>query len=222
MNRNTTVWAGMGLMLAFAGAAWAQEAKLEPMTTGMLLDYLPDDSHVETRLDGDFNGDGIGDTAFVGGNDNKRLLRVMLGYRDEFDLGHTPAGEAELEVAPLGAPSLSLKKGVLIVGDLTGGTTATATTYRYRYDAQTQRMRLIGLDAERYSRTNSHDSLKLSWNLLNGARIAQRGHVNDSGQGDEAYRYGPERKLSSKSAPVYMEDTPSPDALLDAEAGADG
>ena len=221
MKRGRTMWVGMGLALALAGAAWAQEPKLEPMTERMLLDYLPDDSRVETRLDGDFNGDGLGDTAYVGGNDGKRLLKVMLGYKDEFDLGHTPTGEAELEVGPLGAASLSLKKGVLIVEDLTGDTTATATTYRYRYDAQTRRMRLIGLDAQRYSRTNSHDSLKFSWNLLTGTRIVQRGRVNDSGQGDEAYRYEPERKLASKSAPVYMEETPSPDALLD-EQGQGG
>lgn len=220
MKRSRTMWVGIGLALAFAGTAWAQEPKLEPMTESMLVDYLPDDSRVETRLDGDFNGDGIGDTAYVGGNDEKRLLKVMLGYRDEFDLGHSPTGEAALEVAPLGSASLSFKKGVLIVEDLTGGTTATATTYRYRYDPQTKRMRLIGLDAERYSRTNSHDTLKLSWNLLTGARIVQRGRVNDSGKGDEAYRYDPERKLSSKSAPVYMDETPSPDALIDAELEA--
>ena len=222
MKRSTTMWAGIGFALVFAGAASAQEPKLEPMTEGMLLNYLPDDSRVETRLDGDFNGDGLGDTAFFGGNDDKRVLGVMLGYKDEFDFGHSPAGEAELEIGPLGPASLVLKKGVLIVEDLTGGTTATATTYRYRYDAQTRRMRLIGLDAQRYSRTNSHDSLKFSWNLLNGARIVQRGYVNDSGKGDEAYRYGPERKLASKSSPVYMEETPRPDALLDAEQGAGG
>lgn len=218
MKQGRIKWAGIGLALAVAGAAAAQEPKLEPMTDSMLRDYLPDDSTVEVRLDGDFNGDGIGDTAYVGGTDDKRLLKLMLGYKDELDWGYSPAGEAALEVAPLGSASLSFKKGVLIVEDLTGGTTATASTYRYRYDAAAKRFRLIGLDAERYSRTNSHDSLKFSWNLLTGARIVQRGYVNDSGQGEEAYRYGPERKLSSKAAPVWIDDTPSPDAMLDAEA----
>ncbi|RDZ28835.1 hypothetical protein [Lysobacter silvisoli] len=218
MKQGRIKWAGIGVALAFAGVAWAQEPKLEPMTDGMLRDYLPDDSQLEVRLDGDFNGDGIGDTAYVGGTDEKRLLKIMLGYKDELDWGYSPAGEAELEVAPLGSASLSFKKGVLIVGDLTGGTTATASTYRYRYDPAVKRFRLIGLDAERYSRTNSHDSLKFSWNLLTGARIVQRGYVNDSGQGDEAYRYGPERKLASKAAPVWIDDTPSPDAMLDADA----
>ena len=222
MKRRTKAWLVMGGAALLASAAAAQTPRLEPMSDRMLLDYLPDDSRIETRLDGDFNGDGIVDTAYVGGNDSKRLLRVMLGYKDELDWGHSPAGEAELETTPLGAASLALRKNVLIVEDLTGGTTATATTYRYRYDAQTRRMRLIGLDAQRYSRTNSHDSLKFSWNLLTGARIVQVGHVNDSGQGDEAYRYGPERKLASRSEPVYMEEAPNPDELLDAEQGAGG
>lgn len=222
MKLRTKAWLTVGCAALLAGAAAAQQPRLAPMSERMLLDYLPDDSRIETRLDGDFNGDGLVDTAYVGGNDSKRLLRVMIGYKDEFDFGHSPAGEAELETTPLGAASLALRKNVLIVEDLAGGTTATATTYRYRYDAQTRRMRLIGLDAQRYSRSNSHDSLKFSWNLLTGARILQVGHVNDSGQGDEAYRYRPERKLASKSAPVYMEETPNPDALLDAEQGAGG
>lgn len=222
MKSRTKPWLGMGCAALLTGVAAAQQPQPAPMTEPMLLDYLPDDSRIEARLNGDFNGDGLVDTAYVGGNDDKRLLKVMLGYKDELEWGTTPAGEAELETTPLGAAALSLKKNVLIVEDLTGGTTAIATTYRYRYDAQTRRMRLIGLDAERYSRTNSHDSLKFSWNLLTGARIVQVGHVNDSGQGDEAYRYGPERKLAAKSSPVYMEDAPNPDELLDAALGTGG
>lgn len=135
MKRRTKAWLGMGCAALLASATAAQPSRLEPMTERMLLDYLPDDSRIETRLDGDFNGDGIGDTAYVGGNEDKRLLKVMLGYKDELDWGHSPAGEAELETTPLGSASLALKKNVLIVEDLTGGTTATAATYRYRYDA---------------------------------------------------------------------------------------
>ncbi|TDU32775.1 hypothetical protein DFR24_2179 [Panacagrimonas perspica] len=205
-----------GLLLAVSSAHADPQPKFEPMTEQMLIDTLPVDATLEVRVDADLNGDGIVDTAFIGGTEEKRLLKVMLGYKDEFDWGHAPAGELELDSYPLGPATLSVKKGVLVVEDLTGGTTATSATYRYRYDAKlpVPGMRLIGLDAENYSRTNSHDSFKISWNLLSGAFVSRRGRVNE-GAGDEAYRYDPERKSVRKSAPILLGATPRPDDLLD-------
>ena len=104
-----------------------------------------------------------------------RYARVMLAYRSEVDFGHQPVGELELDASPLGPAALSIRNGVLVIEDLTGGTTATATTYRYRYDQPHHQMRLIGIDAERYSRTSSHDIIKVSWNLLNGDHVVERG-----------------------------------------------
>jgi hypothetical protein len=78
-------------------------------------------------------------------------------------------------------------------------------------------MRLIGLDAERYSRTNSHGTIRLSWNLLTGAHLVQVGELDESGQGDAAYRFRPEQRTVQKSVPVYMSETPAPDGLIDAE-----
>lgn len=205
----------LSLLLVVSSAHADPEPKFEPMTEQMLIDTLPAGASLEVRLDGDFNGDGIVDTAFIGGTEEKRLLMVMLGYKDEFDWGHSPAGELELDAYPLGPATLSIKKGVLVVEDLTGGTTATSTTYRYRYDAKLPEpgMRLIGLDAENYSRTNSHDSFKISWNLLSGAFVSRRGRVNE-GAGDAAYRYDPERKSVRTSAPILLDATPNPDELI--------
>ncbi|MGO1073180.1 hypothetical protein [Lysobacter sp. CA199] len=71
--------------------------------------------------------------------------------------------------------------------------------------------RNVGLDAQRYSRTNSHGTVKLSWNLLTGDRVIERGEPNASGQGDAAIVYAPAKR---DSKPLYMETTPNPDELL--------
>lgn len=201
--------------LAMALAITAPAAAAVP-GEATLLQALPAGSAMETRLDADIDGDDIADVAFVAGNEDERLLVVEMGTRDGvFESASIHPGLDH----PLGPASLSLKKGVLLVEDLTGGTTATATTYRYRWDAGAMRLRLIGIDAERYSRTNQHDSLKISWNLLTGAHDMVRGVLNQhpASDNDAAYRYTrPERTLR-KSGPVYLEDTPDPDDLIDAE-----
>ena len=215
--RTPTLLAGLLLAAPLLAADDPQQPVFEPMTDQMLLDNLFDGATLEVRLNGDFNADGIPDSAFVGGSEEKRVLKVMLGYKDEFDWGHATGGEHELDV-PLGAAVLSFKKGVLLVEDLTGGTTATATTYRYRWDAKLPEpgLRLIGLDAQRYSRTNSHDSVKISWNLLSGGFVSQRGRVNEGGgDKDEAYKMDPEVKTVRKSKAILLEATPNPDEIID-------
>ena len=217
MMTKTILAAALGLLVITPViAADADVPELPPLTDQQLIDMLPTDSALEVRLNADFNADTIIDTAYIGGTEEKRVLKVMLGYKGEVDMGYEPAGEVEFENYPLGLAKLSAKKGVLVVEDLTGGTTATSATYRYRYDAKAGNMRLIGLDAQRYSRTNAHDSFKISWNLLSGTFISQRGHVNEkAGDKEEAYRYDPERKSERKSPPILLDNTPRPDELID-------
>ncbi|MGH8052083.1 MAG: hypothetical protein ACREPB_15585 [Arenimonas sp.] len=172
----------------------------------ILKNNSPDNTEIEVRLDGDFTGDGLNDVAFIAASEEKRVLIVMAGYVDEFDVGHEPIGQVELETFPLGAASLSLKKGVLIVEDLTGGTTATNALYRYRFDKTKKRMQLMGDDLTLYSRTNAHDSLKVSTNRLSGVSISQVGKLTKDG--DYADQPPVTKKVSSKA--IYMEDTPNP------------
>ena len=185
-----------------------------------LLADLPEGAHLETRRNGDINGDGIPDVAFVGRNDAARWLVVKIGYKDELDWGFEPVSvNKNLDPYPLGTANLSVKKNVLLVEDLTGGTTATMAIYRYRWDAKLKRMRLIGLDATTYSRTNSHDSIQTSWNLLTGTHQVVRGILNREPKSDEdvAYRMTKPDRTLRKSQPVYMEDTPEPGALVESE-----
>lgn len=185
-----------------------------------LLADLPAGANLEVRRNGDINGDGIPDVAFVGGNDDERWLVVKIGYKDELDWGFEPVSvNKQLDPYPLAAAGLSVKKHVLVVDDLVGGTTATMANYRYRWEQKTKRMRLIGLDAMHYSRTNEHDLVKTSWNLLTGAHEVVRGILilDPKGEDDPAYRYTKPDRTVRKSPPVYMEDTPDPDALVEAE-----
>ena len=133
---------------------------------------------IETRFDGDLNGDGLADVVFVErSNDDKRDLVALVGYRSETDIGFDKAGVMPLDAFPLGPASFSFRKGVLAVDDLTGGTTATSSTYRFRFDAAARRMRLIGVDAKLYSRTNNHGWSSISWNLLTGAMAVSYTHL---------------------------------------------
>lgn len=175
-----------------------------------LAAYMPDDAKIETRLEADVTGDGMADVVFVAANDEVRVLKVMMAYVDEFNTGHEPIGEAALETYPLGSASLSVKKGVLLVEDLTGGTTAIQSLYRYRFDPKARRMRLIGDDVTLYSRTNAHDSTRISTNRLTGAQTVTRSVVGEDGYTDQ-----PAQKKTVPTRPVYMEDAPTPEKTLD-------
>jgi len=204
------------LLMACALPAFAGRA---PATADEVMNLLPDNVRVETRVDGDLNGDGDSDTAVLWrseeGIDEERGLKVILADEHEGKLGWRDIGGVKLDPFPLGPGSLSIRRGVLAFEDLTGGTTATASTRRYRYDAAQGRMRLIGIDAERYSRTNNHGTVKVSWNLLNGRLIVQRGEPNTSGRGDEALIYAKPEHGIHTSSPLWIEESIDPDSLID-------
>ncbi len=190
-------------------AVCADRPQHPPMTAEQLAPYLPDGANIETRLDADLTGDGIRDLAVVAANDDARVLKVMIGYVDEFSLGLDPVGEMRMGSAPLGAASLTVKKGVLIVEDLDGGTTAIQSLYRFRFDPKQTKMRLIGDDVTLYSRTNAHDSRSISTNRLNGMQIVKRSVVGEDGYTDQ-----PEQKKKVGTAPIWIEDAPLPEDTL--------
>ena len=178
--------------------------------------FIGDGMEVETRFNGDLNGDGLADVVFVErGKDDKRDMVALVGYRSETDIGFDKAGEMPLDAFPLGPASFSFKKGVLAVDDLTGGTTATSSTYRFRFDTAARRMRLIGLDAKLYSRTNNHGWSSVSWNLLTGAIIHEQAELIE-GKTHEENSYGPAktRREVRKSKPLFMEDAPTGESFF--------
>jgi len=175
-------------------------------------DFVGEGVSQETVLSGDFNADGETDLAMVARNDDRRVLLVLLGQKAG---GLRRAGIAELSTGPLGDAELSAPKGVLVIKDLTGGTTAIESTYRYRFEKATGRMRLIGDDVSLYSRTWQHGTTTISTNRLNGKRITT---VNDLvGEPGENAELGPD-KVTTSTVPtepkLYMETAPDPEDTL--------
>jgi hypothetical protein len=169
---------------------------------------------VEARVDGDLNGDGTDDLAYVVGTEVWRELRIVLSYSSEADFGFEAPEALDLEPTMLGPGSLSIDGNVLKFEDLTGGTTAIASTRRFRYDGSRKRMRLIGLDATLYSRTNTHDGFEASWNLLNGDTVTRELRLVE-GAGEDPYDYGRERRFKRRIRPQWLADSPDPETMLE-------
>jgi hypothetical protein len=206
----------LALMLPFAALAAGPAAAPDPfalvegaMDTG---DFVGAGVRQETVLSGDFNADGETDIAMVARNDERRVLLVFLGQHRG---GLRRIGIGELDPFPLGEAQLSAPKGVLVIEDLTGGTSAVQSTYRYRFEKATGRMRLIGDDVSHYSRTWQHGTTTISTNRLNGKRITT---VNDLvGEPGENASLGPD-KVTDSIVPteprLYLEDAPAPEVTL--------
>lgn len=175
--------------------------------------FLADGETIEAETRADLNGDDITDLAYVVSREDARELRVVTSVRSEVDIGENPVQVLALDAAPLIGATLALKGTVLLLKDLTGGTTAVASTHRFRWDGQLAAMQLIGLDATLYSRTFAHDGREASWNLLTGDAITRTLRLLP-GSKDAAYEITDERRIKKPSAPIRLEDSPSGDDLL--------
>lgn len=202
------------LFLSGAAQAATDGPAMPPITDAVLNDWLEPGEEIETRADGDLNGDGDVDTVYVVASPDARTLHVMLSYRSEVDIGHSPAGELKLAPDRLGPAELTIGKGVLTIRDLTGGTTALSATYRYRPAVTPEgvRMRLIGLDSTVYSRTFAHDGDEMSWNVATGDTITSLLKV--AATGDGGYDKLHTRKFRQPVRTLYMEDTPDAEEEL--------
>lgn len=202
--------------LLLTGTAHATEDRTAtpPVTDEMLNGWLEQGEEIETRADGDLNGDGDTDTVYIVASPDARTLRVMLSYRSDVDIGHEIGGELKLEPLPIGPAKLKIAKGVLTICDLTGGSTALSATYRYRSvrTAERPRMRLIGLDATMYSRTFAHDGREMGWNVATGDINTTKLTVPTTG--DRGYERLQTRRFSEPARTIYMEKTPDPEAEL--------
>jgi hypothetical protein len=189
-----------------SAGAWAAPPSL-PLRADALPLFVPKDFSIEAQISADFNSDGKDDVAAVMKGEDERFLLVLASEGK----GLRRIGVGELEPYSLGEASLKAPKGVLVVEDLTGGTTAISSLYRYRYEAVTDRMLLIGDDVELYSRTNQHGATKISTNRLTGARITTISKLTDAGD----YADKPPKRSKIEVKKFYLEDAPSPSDTLE-------
>lgn len=174
---------------------------------------LPPSAVLEARVSGDLNGDGHADLAYVAHNKDSRALTVLLSIPQQSDFDYR-AEVLDLDLTEFTPATLSLEGNVLILEDITGGTTAVSSTRRFRYDGRAKRMRLIGLDATVYSRTFAHDGFETSWNLLNGDATTRELRLNRAG-GDAAYDTGRERSFKRRVRAQWLSDAPDPETVLE-------
>ncbi len=203
MNRPTLAFFATAFAASLASAAPAAI----PARADAPPRFVPEGWRTETQLEADFDGDGKMDIAMVVRNDDERWLLVAVGEGK----GLRRIGLGELDPYPLGDASLEVKKGVLVVNDLTGGTTAIASTYRYRYEAASGRMQLIGDDVALYSRTNAHGGISVSTNRLNGKRITQANTIDEP---DGERRFSKEKVTTVSMEKIYLETAPAPEDTI--------
>lgn len=176
---------------------------------------------IETEIRADLNGDGYEDRAFIAFQDDQRELRVITSYATAIKTSDNLPQVLALDPDPLGPARLEMRGNVLLLIDLTGGTTALQTTHRFRWDPQLRAMRLIGLDATLYSRTIAHDGLTGSWNLLTGeyATHTLRLRRDDS---DVAYDEVNRQRRRRPIKPILLQDSPAGESVLSFPKGARG
>ena len=190
------------LAAAFTTAGAAERAQ----SHSDLAQFVPAKQRVLSRVDADINGDGAADAIFVALNEADFEATVVVLKRE--GPGFKPLDSLKLEVSPHGPPTVAVKNNIVIVEHVFGGNSMqTASTYRYRFDPEQNRMRLIGIDAER---TDQSSGIKLSWNLITGARTVRRGKPDPA-----VVIYGPETKSVQKADKYWMSTTPVADELVD-------
>ncbi|MFM7404601.1 MAG: hypothetical protein ACKO1N_11070 [Erythrobacter sp.] len=179
--------------------------------------HLAEGESIEAELRADLNGDKVPDVAFVAVKDGARELRVATSFVNAVEIGDQPVQVLALDPYPLADAVLTVrssKRGpVLVVEELTGGTTAVASTHRFRWARDLGAMRLIGLDATLYSRTFAHDGREASWNLLTGNLVTRTLKLN-TGKDDVAYDRVEEQRSKKPSRVLRLEQSPSGDELL--------
>lgn len=197
-----------GMLLVSGTAHTMQRPEVRPLSDEEIRADLKDGEEVEGRVDGDMNGDGDIDTAWIVRGEDSRSLYVRFAARGEYDLSYEPAGRTMLDAYPLGPAEMRISRGVLVVKDLTGGTTAISATYRFRGEKARPKLRLIGLDATLYSRTWAHDGAEMSWNLLTGDVLATKLKLVASG-GNATYDKSIVRRFKRPIKAYYMRTRPA-------------
>lgn len=181
---------------------WTVESRAEGLpvkdmpTSGKSLNaFLPKGWAVEDQAGGDLNGDGVSDISAIlmkgkagssirEADDDPRALIVLLGHgKGEF----TPAGTNDrlLQCRGCGGVKegvgISIRKGVIIVRQMTGSREFSDETWRFRHDPQKKRFVLIGRDMESGDGMLGTGTM-VSFNYLTGRKITRSYRYDTKGE----------------------------------------
>ena len=180
-------------LILFIILLWTVESRAEglpvkdiPATGKSLNAFLSKGWTVEDQASGDLNGDGVSDISAIliqgkaGGtireaDDDPRALIVLLGHdKGAFTLAGT--NDRLLQCRGCGGVKegvgISIRKGVIIVRQMTGSREFSDETWRFRYDPRKQRFVLIGRDTESGDGMLGTGTI-VSFNYLTGRKITK-------------------------------------------------
>ncbi len=185
------------LLLILLG--WAAQAHTEglpvkdlPHAGKSLVDFLPTGWRVEDEANGDLNGDGVSDIAAIlvqgepvsAEDEPQRALIVLLGRDKE---GFVLAGTNNKLLECKGCcgvkegVGISIKKGIIVVDQMSGSREFSNETWRFRYDPQTQRFVWIGRDLDAGDGMRGTGTIE-SFNFLTGWKITETYHYDKNGE----------------------------------------
>jgi hypothetical protein len=178
---------------------WAAQARTErfpvkdiPPEGKSLVDFLPKGWIVEDQAKGDLNGDGVSDIAAIlvqgkpdsAEDEPQRAVIVLLGRDKEKFI---PAGTNDKFLECKGclgvkeAVGISIKKGVIVVDQMSGSREFSNETWRFRYDPKTQRFVLIGRDLDTGDGMQGTGTIE-SCNFLTGRKITETYRYDENGE----------------------------------------
>lgn len=149
--------------------------------------FVPKGWKVETRVNGDLNGDRAPDAVLrlINGSGDRALLVLQqsngqwrrIGVAPRLLLCSTCGGM-------LGSIEIKIENGVILVDQLRGSREAVKTLHRFWIDRATNRLVLIGLDVQAYDRATG-DETRTSSNFLTGQKITEKYRANQQRTGTE-------------------------------------
>ncbi len=189
-------------LILFIILLWTVESRAEglpvkdiPAAGKSLNAFLPRGWTVEDHASGDLNGDGVSDISAIliqgkaGGSireadDNPRALIVLLGHdKGEFTLAGTNDRLLQCRgcCGVKEGVGISIRKGVIIVRQMTGSREFSDETWRFRYEPQKQRFVLIGRDIESGDGMLGTGTI-VSFNYLTGRKITKNYRYDKKGE----------------------------------------